>query len=309
MQPDSTPSTGSAPPNSGRVAFRSGLIIGIILAIVEAIILVVSTFYSIGALQSIRIAPNLGVSIISVVLVVVGFFLGLIAYFVSGIFGSRVTGKVSTGVFAGMWTGAIYGVIDCIVYMILLIMVKLGPTLNYYTRIYHYSAAQINQLRLVTITAGVIGSIIGIGFAVGLGAGLGALGGLIGRRSSKAPRPQQPYPVQFYPGQPYPAMPQYPGPFYPGQPYPGQPYAAMPQYPAQGYPEQWPYAQPQPLQRDSVEQARPEQSGLQPERASARNGGDVRDAQLDRSYHPPLQAGSPGQPGIQQSEPENPYSN
>jgi len=314
MQPD------TVPPNSGRVAFRYGLIIGSILAVVEAIIQVITAFYSVGLYESMRSAsssPDMAGSLISLAIGIVGFLLGLTAYFVAGILSARQTGRTSTGVFAGMWVGAFYGVIDCIVSVILLFTVSLGPTIDYYNRM-HTSTLPIEQFRTVTIATGLIGSLIGIALAVGYGAGLGALGGLIGKRSPKAPRyPQQysqPYPqqpVQFYTGQPYPGQPVQP---YPGQPVqpgqPGLPRPPMMQYPAQGYPGQ-PYGQP-------MQQA-PQRTEDSEGAGKAGNAREIERTEIDRAYRPPQQAdqawsGAVPQPGsaephdLPSSEPENPYS-
>lgn len=294
MQPDSTH------PTSGRVAFRYGWIIGLILAVVEVIILLIRTFSGVANLStssSVSSTLNLGSSILSILLGITGFLLGLAAYFVAGILASRQTGKVSTGVFAGMWTGGFYGIIGCIASIILFFTVTIGPAIELYNRTYH-SVTQVDSLRTVLIASVLIGSIIGIALAIGWGAGLGALGGLIGRNSWRKQHPQQPYPGQPYPGQPYPPIQQYP--------------------PAQGYPAQqpWPYTPPQPGYAPPPSgnaypyPARPDQPS--PQWESGRSASNSDRTQIDRSYRPPEQSPGavpqlrPDTPGP--SEPENPYS-
>src|SRR5690349_20584368 len=99
------------PPPSGKTAFRYGLIFGLILAAVEAVIQFInalSASTSMGATTSSGAGAQLGVALI---LGGIGFVLGLAAYFVAGIMAANKTGKVSTGTLAGLWTGAFYGVI------------------------------------------------------------------------------------------------------------------------------------------------------------------------------------------------------
>ncbi|GAC1625872.1 MAG: hypothetical protein NVS4B9_17360 [Ktedonobacteraceae bacterium] len=298
MQPDNTP------PNMGRVAFRYGLIIGIILAVVEAVIVIINAFVSLASLAATNgsSTPNLGSSLFSLGLSGVGLLLGLTAYFVAGILAARQTGRVSTGVFAGMWTGAFYGVIIFVVSQVLLFTVTLGPTLNRLS----YSATRIDQLRTITIAASLIGGILGIAFAVGFGAGLGALGGLVGRNSWRKTHPQPAFPPP-YPGQPYAMnMPMMPMQQYPAQGYPGP-----------GYPPQQPpsYAPPQPWVGGAYP-VNPEPVRPQPERPTVEPAEPVERTQLDtsnRSSQPESQGWSGTVPRpippIQESEPENPYSN
>ncbi len=278
MQPDSTP------PNSGRVAFRYGLIIGLILAVVEVILLVITSLsFAASTPSSSSVSGISSSSIFSIILGILGFLLGLAAYFVAGILASRQTGKVSTGVFSGMWTGGFYGLIGCIAYIILFFTVTLGPTLTRYAQT--NPANQVNSFHSILIGSALVGSLIGIALAIGWGAGLGALGGLIGRNSWRARHPQ---------------------PLYPGQPYPGQPYVPMPQYPpAQGYPAQQPWPYPY--------QVQPGYGTPDPQRSESPGRADnVERTQIDRSYRPPEQAnqawsGDVPRPGASQ-EPENPYS-
>lgn len=295
MQPDSTS------PTPGRVAFRYGWIIGLILAVVETIILIIVTHSSAANLSSsgdINNTLSLGRSAGPIVLNLIGFVLGLVAYFVAGILAARRTGRVSTGVFAGMWAGGFYGAIDCIIAIILFFTVTFGPAMDLYSRIYH-SPAQLNSLHTVLIASTLIGSLIGVALAIGWGAGLGALGGLIGRSSWRKQHPPQPYPSLFYPGQPYPP---------PMQQYP----------PAQSYPAQqpWPYQPGYPPPGNAYPPARPDQSPPRWKNAGSAGDGEQR-TPLDRSYRPvePANQELPGtvpQPRPDPSgfsEPENPYSN
>lgn len=212
------------PPKTGTVAFQQGLIFGLIQAVIASTILSLNAFVNSGSLGT------------ALLLSALSFLTGLAAYFVSGILAAKQNGKVRTGVFAGMWTGGIYGIIGFIVSMVIFFQVTYPKLIDaaiasdLYTNISAYeTTAQI---------AGIGFAIFGIFFAVGLGAGLGALGGLIGRNIS----PYKPVPAApvylAYPGQPVPYAP-YPGQPAPYAPYPGQPTPYAPTTPAgQVYAEQ-----------------------------------------------------------------------
>ncbi|MGH2510471.1 MAG: hypothetical protein ACRDHZ_24105 [Ktedonobacteraceae bacterium] len=199
------------PPKAGKIALRYGLIFGLIQAIVASSILLANTFVN-------TTPDQIGISLL---LVGVSFLVGLAAYFVAGIFAAKQTSKVSTGTFAGMWTGAVYGIIDFIVALALFFQVNLPKLLNTIGTSPAASASP-DAFKTGTIIGGVGGAIFGILFAIGLGAGLGALGGLIGKSTSKV----QPIPATLahpaYPGQPIPFT-LYPQPTYAEQPYMEQP--------------------------------------------------------------------------------------
>ncbi len=216
----------NTPQNAGKVAFQWGLIFGLILGLVDAGILLLNAFVN-------SASGNAGLALL---FSVIGFLLGLAAYFVAGILASNKTGKVSTGTFAGLWTGAIYGVIGFVVSMTLFFTVSL-PKLQNASTYPSTSSLSPDTFRTAAIFGGVGFAIFGICLAVGLGAGLGSLGGLIGKSTSKVARPTYPpYANQPpYPGQPYPPYANQPP--YPGQPYP--PYSNQnPPYPNQTYPPQ-----------------------------------------------------------------------
>jgi len=219
-------------PNSRNIAFQQGLIMGLILAAVASAILLINTFVN---------TTNVGTALLLGGLV---FLLGLVAYFVAGILAAKKTGKVSTGTMAGLWTGAVYGVIGFIVSMGLFFGVNLPKAMANLNNLPSSPSTNIDSVRTLAIAGGVGAAIFGIAFAIGLGAGLGALGGLIGKNTSKVvpppAYPNQPYPAQPYPPTAYPGQP-YPNQSYPNQPSPDQPYSSNP-YPNQPYPNQ-PYEQ------------------------------------------------------------------
>lgn len=205
MQPIATP------PPTGKVAFQQGLIFGLAQAVVASSVLLINTFVSAGV----------GVGLL---LDILSFFTGLAAYFLAGIMGAKQNGRLRTGVFAGMWTGAIYGILDFVVSMVLFFQFNLPRVLNNLPST-TTSTTSPDTLRTAAIIGGVGAAVFGLLFAIGLGAGLGALGGLIGRNTSK-----------FKAVPAVAAMPAYP--VYPGQPAPYPPYAPPAQPGAYPAPEQ-----------------------------------------------------------------------
>lgn len=263
-------------PSSGKIAFQHGLIFGISLGVIEAVIQGISTSISLANMGSTYTGGMGAQTGVSLILGIVGFLLALAAYFLVGMMASKKTGKVSTGTLAGLWTGLFYGVIGFVVGLILVFTLLL-PKLSALESSTGAPSSSYEVVRAAAITGGVIGAVFGIAIALGIGAGMGALGGLVGKSSSNVARdpayphyppysaPPQPYPVQGqpYPEQPYPAQP-YPGQPYPGQPtpspYPPQPYADQPYPPAQPpYPPDGGQYPPAPPSVPPTQAARPDQ--------------------------------------------------
>src|SRR6185437_11705422 len=147
MQPIATP------PPTGKVAFQQGLIFGLAQAVVASSILFINTFVSINA----------GVSLL---LSVLSFFTGLAAYFLAGIMGAKQNGRLRTGVFAGMWTGAIYGIIGLVVSMILFFQVNLPKALDLLNHSSSTTTMSPDTIRTVAIATGVGTEVFGLLFAI-----------------------------------------------------------------------------------------------------------------------------------------------
>lgn len=230
----------SIPPKAGKVAFQQGLIFGLIQAGVASVILLSNAFINNapGALGS---ALLLGVA---------SFLLSLAAYFLAGMRAAKQTGKVSTGTFAGMWTGGIYGIIGFVVSMVIFFQISLPRLLDTMGA----NSPNPDAFRVGAMIGGVGGAIFGILFAIGLGAGLGALGGLVGKKTSKI---QPVVAVPVYPGYPYQDQPM---PYAQPMPY-MQPMApAQPASYEQSYVQANPYAQPMaPAQQVNADQPYMEQ--------------------------------------------------
>jgi hypothetical protein len=229
-----TPNTSTPQPQQKNVAFKYGLIIGLIFTVIAIIASVFTTLSSLsnaatldGSQQSAANAvSNLMVSGLVGILI---FFLSLIAYLIAGILAARKTARVRTGTFAGMWTGGVYGVVSWVAGFIILFTLTMPQTNAIYQRA-GYTAARIAQQQAIEIGAEAFGGVFILAFAIGLGAGMGALGGLIGR--SRARGQGQP---GLYQEAPYPVFAQ--------PPYPQQP----PQYGQAPYPPQYgqqPYGDP-----------------------------------------------------------------
>jgi hypothetical protein len=219
--------------SSRKVAFRYGLIFGLIQAAIAIVVSLLSKFV---------LSSNTGVTL---VLNGIVFLIGLTAYFIAGMLASRQTGKVSTGTISGLWTGVFSGILGCIVNVVLFLSITYPTLIDHYNKVGYPSNVSQSAFKVGAIAGGVGIYILGFIFAIGVGAGIGALGGLLGRSQARKNAPPQPYPGQPYPGQPYPGQP------YPGQPYPPQPYPNQASQ-GQSYPGQpYPYTQPHPGQQAS----------------------------------------------------------
>jgi hypothetical protein len=214
----------NTPPASGKIALQYGLLFGLIVTLIKVGVLATNTFVNTSS-------SAVGLSLI---LAGVDFLIGLAAFFVAGILAAKQTAKVSTGTFAGLWAGGIYGVVGFIVSMVLFFTVNL-PRLQNASSIYTSSSAYQTGL----VIGGVGFAIFGILLAIGFGAGLGALGGLWGKsmslRAAEPPVPAYPapgYSPQSYP-EPYPPQPSYPAQQYsdPYNPYQNNPYQGNPSQP------------------------------------------------------------------------------
>ena len=251
------PDQNNQPAKTGRVALRWGLIFGVILALVNDGIYLITSLISAHSLSTTTTSSVASTALgLSLGLSCLIFLIGLAAYFVAGILAARQTGLVRTGVFAGMWTGGVYGIVDLIVRLIVVFAITLPAEQALLTT----STATTRQFLVV---GGIIEVVIAFLLAIGVGAGMGALGGLIGRSNARKRMPQQVYTEQMYqayPGQPVQPMNPMNGPFQPpvGGPYPPYPQApfnapfsdpgqpsARPTYPAQSDYASQAYVQPQ----------------------------------------------------------------
>ena len=181
---------------SGNPALRNGLQIGIILGIIE----ILFTFLLGGT----------GL-IINVLL-----FLFIVGY--AGYRASARTGKVSTGLLAGM----LVGLLSSVIANIPLLVYYLSNIDAFRARLQQEMAANnlyqgitfTNNLVIVRVILLLVVLVVG---ATLLGLGVGSIGGAIGK--DRAPRPpalQYPYPMPPYPPQRY--VPPPPQPYQPYQP-------------------------------------------------------------------------------------------
>lgn len=157
----------------------------------------------------------------------------LVVLFVAGILASKQTGRVSTGVLAGLFAGVIGGL------TLTVFIIIWGATVNtdQIVRVMNNSSSSLGSSdpRSVALLVSFIFSVVAILFLVGIGAGVGALGGLIGR--SQAPEHLRYAGMPFPPGQ-YPGYPPAPGAYGPQMGYPPA------GYPPTGYPQSGQYPPP-----------------------------------------------------------------
>ena len=217
-------------PHSQRGKF-SALRIGLLFGVILGVILILLNL--IGALVKI---PALGLATLILIIII-----ALVAYFFAGFRASGQSGKISTGLLAGMWTGIFSSILATIGNVIIALpslpeataaankgIVEFGGQSSFRYTETTYLLAEI----VVFILLAVLSSAIALG--------VGAIGGAVGK--GRAPLPQQAYqeslyqsPMAGYP--PQPGYPQQPQGGYPGYP-PQQP--QQPQQPPQGggYPPQ-----------------------------------------------------------------------
>ena len=184
-----------ASPNAGKIALRSGLTAGILLGTIHSIIAIVSTIQSAGVPGSMTASSTLFYLLTPLIWIV-----GLLA---AATWGSKLTGRVSTGTLAGLFAGLFGGIVAGFGQAIAA-AISVNLSQNPYQ-----SASMVLLTGFITIFYILV-------LAIGAGAGCGALGGLIGQSISDV-RPQlapQPHPIAP------PAIPVY-------QP-PAVPYAYMP---------------------------------------------------------------------------------
>lgn len=218
-------------------AFRIGLLFGIILAV----IMIAFNFAEQFAKDVVR-GGGLVLSILTIII-------SLAAFFFAGFRASSQSGKVSTGLLAGMWTGIISSLVNGVASVLLTI-----PNLPELTRTANQaiidSGAQTNirytETTMLLLTIG--GTFLLLLLASAIALGVGAIGGAAGK--GRAPMSQQAYQESFYQSPmggyppPQPGYPQQPQGGYPG--YPPQPGAYPP--PQSPPPQQGGEYQPQPGQ-------------------------------------------------------------
>ena len=159
---------------TGKPAFRQGLLFGLSLGIFFIICNVILSFAKSGTLLAGGIYLYTPPSTGNVALFTSGGLLvPILVYLVAGLRASQQTGRVAIGTLAGLWTG----------------LISAGMTFVY-TIIFLFASGPFSQYsqsgELFDILAPIV-SILGIALAVGLGAGLGALGGLIGKHRASPP--------------------------------------------------------------------------------------------------------------------------
>lgn len=157
--------TATMPENTGRIAFRQGAFIGVILGVVQIVLSLLAVYLPIFGNGWLNVALWAG------------------AFLLAGIQASKRTGRLGTGALAGFWTAVIAGVI-ALVSEILMIMTNLGILSSQIQQ--GLQQAGITQTISDETIMGMILILFGILFLLGLGWGalFGLFGGLIGRNST-----------------------------------------------------------------------------------------------------------------------------
>ena len=143
-------------------AFRQGLLFGILLGIFYIVFNVIlsiaklSTLF-IGAIVLENTGSGLLISLVALIV-------AILAYLSAGRRASQQTGRVGTGVLAGLWTALIGAVIK---WVYALVFFATAPTI---------AAPPLSEM--------VLSAILSIALTLPFGAGIGALGGLLRKREA-----------------------------------------------------------------------------------------------------------------------------
>ncbi|GER89557.1 hypothetical protein KDW_37190 [Dictyobacter vulcani] len=229
---------GYTPPDGGKISFRYGLIFGLGLFVLGAIVLCINTF----------LLNTPGIASFGLLVTGLDWLIVLGIFFLVGVLVARKAGKVGSATIGGVWAAIFDGVPYAILAIIIFYSYTLNQNLEHLTTSSSSRTIGPEAMRSILAASGLFGIVFGLLFTIGIGAGMAALGGLLGRslfnKAHPNPMAGMPYPGQPFVGQPYPqpGQPPYPGQQYPqpGQPpYPGQPYPqpGQPPYPGQPYPQ------------------------------------------------------------------------
>ncbi len=162
----------------GKPALRSGVLLGVALGIIHSAIVILTS-------QMNRGYGNTPVTTIFLYLITP--LIWIVGLLVAGMSGSRVTGKINTGVLAGLFAGTFGGIIA-----------GFGQAIAMTLSMNQQSATSADTGLL--LASGFTVMFFVMVLALGAGAGFGALGGLIGQSmSSVRPQPHQPAPSAYPP--------------------------------------------------------------------------------------------------------------
>ncbi len=153
-------------PTTDNVALRQGLIFGISLAIIWLILVATNDFVDLGGFRT--------------VLAYVLLSLPFVFYILTGFFAARITGSTRTGTWAGVWTGAIWGLANGL-YTLIRTMFNVD-TIRATNQLAANKAHIVvqytnNQIILYTL----LGALLAILLGVVEGAIFGAIGGTLGK--------------------------------------------------------------------------------------------------------------------------------
>ncbi|MBO0789698.1 MAG: hypothetical protein J2P36_01960 [Ktedonobacteraceae bacterium] len=204
-------------PAMGRVVLVQGAIFGGIMCGVKLVIVLLNfvtgmtgrLFYALSSALHLSIAQT---SLINTIFwIIVYGAIGLVVFLFAGMQAARRTGKMESGVLAGLLGGGIYGIFSLLLGLVLFFAITL-PAIE---RIHPPSEGLITSLLVSNVISSVGVDLVVVGLIVGSLAGL--LGGAIGRSSARQGM-----------------MPQY-GAMPVPMPPPGQPYGAPSEQPMQEY--------------------------------------------------------------------------
>lgn len=183
MQQTATSTRGGSP------AVRQGLLFGVIVGVVQAIIGLIST------------AVNLGTA--GIIFTILSILVALVGYFLAGMRAAQQTGKVPTGLLAGLLTGLVSSIISFAVTLIITLVTidSIRAAAQKAADQQHLNFQYTNTLIL---TGAVVAGVLVIGVAVVVGLAVGSIGGAVGK--SRANIPVESYQESMFQPPPAPPM-------------------------------------------------------------------------------------------------------
>ncbi len=156
----------------GSPAVRQGLLFGVIVGVVQAIIGLIGTAVNLGT-------GGIIFSILSIVVALVG-------YFLAGMRASQQTGKVPTGLMAGLLTGLVSSIISFAVTLIVT-LVTIDSIRATAQRAIDQQHVNFHYTNGLVLTGALIAGVLTIGLAVVVGLAIGSIGGAVGKSRANIP--------------------------------------------------------------------------------------------------------------------------
>jgi hypothetical protein len=222
---------------SGNPAVRYGLIFGGIIGVLRLIGTVIQ--YGTGGRRAFAAsAGGAGMGRGTIAFTCLSLLVGLVIYFLAGMFAARETGRTGSGAVSGLIAALIGGAIGLLITLIAVLTVPAADWYSVFTSAGAQNVHSPEAAKAGAVIAVMILALVGLLIGVGIGAGVGALGGLAGK--GRYSGPVNSYQEAFYQSPPQGFSPPPPSGYPPAGGYPPQGSYPPPPggYPSQSYPPQ-----------------------------------------------------------------------